>query len=899
MNDEKSIGTPALNEIIICTMWRYGKILSIVVVVWTAGSPAFADQRLKSRGLTRKEASDRALIVSNVRYRLQLTLAGGGGEFRGRAEVLFLLRTPPSDPLFLDFKGGVVEEIRLNGVSADRRNYDGDRIKLQGPLVGGENRIEILYRHPYGTSGDGLYRVKDAEDGNSYIYSNFEPFSANEVFPCFDQPDLKASFQIRVVVPTNWTVVSAVRESGIKTVGPEREWEFPETPRFSTYLMSFHAGPYVVWESKAGKTPLRLFARKSLARYVDAAEWLNITRQGFAFYEKYFDQPYPFPKYDQIIVPDFNWSGMENVGAVAFSERMISKGRASRMQRLGTAELILHELAHLWFGDLVTMKWWDDLWLNESFASYLSHVALEEGTEFKEAPVYFHWRMKRWAYGDDRLPTTHPIRSEVPDTESAFAVFDGITYGKGASALKQLAFFVEPLKFRDGVRIYLKRHAFSNAELADFVRAVEESSGKSLSSWTLEWLRTAGLTSLRSSFECEGSQLKSITVEQGRLSGANPIKRHRTILSLLGPDKAGRYHNLQTLPVFYDGSTTRIEAKGVCPQFLFPNAGDHDFAKVELDPISLSNIDAVLTTKEDSLLRSNVWLSYWDRVRDGRESVIRFIESALKALEVEEEPVLVSGVLETIAGSGFRSAYALGMLPAGSGTGSNPAETLTLRFENLAQRKLHAAAPGGDLQAVWFSAFVRSARSLNAQKQLVSLLTGRTMLKGFPIDQDRRWQILIALNAGNAQDAVPLTDAEARRDPSDEGRKMAAACALVRPDRAVKKTFLQKVRNAEIPDALAKRLLPYLFPVSQRDLHSELESEIFKDLAAMASTRDSNLMKIYSIWAIPAVCTAGSASRIAQFESDHRDLPDIVRKNLIFVAYEDAMCADVRAKARP
>ncbi len=858
--------------------------------------PIFPDGRPTDTGLTRKQAVDRASIISDVRYKIELDL-GNDESFRGKTDIIFKISRVPADVLALDFRGGVVGAILVNGKTVNVSAHDGKRINIPaGVLHVGENVIRATYAHAFGTTGDGLYRSRDAEDGNVYVYSNLEPFSANEVFPCFDQPDLKASFQIRVVVPTNWTVISAVREVAVTNLGQTKRWEFPETARFSTYLISFHAGPYAVWESRSGKTPLRLFARKSLSRYVDAAEWLKITREGFAFYENYFAYPYPFTKYDQILVPDFNWSGMENVGAVAFSERMITKGRPSRIQRIATAELILHELAHLWFGDLVTMKWWDNLWLNESFASHLSHVALEEGTEFKDSPVYFHWRMKRWAYGDDRLPTTHPIQSEVNDTESAFAVFDGITYGKGASALKQLSFFTDPSKFRDGVRIYLKRHAFGNAELSDFVKAVEESSGKDLKVWTQEWLRTPGLTNLRAAFECNGRELKSITLEQARISGTTPLKRHRTVLTLLGSDPGGAFRVLQSRAVFYEGPLTRIEAKGACPEFVFPNGGDHDFAKVELDAVSLSKIDRVLTMKDDPLLRSTVWLSYWDRVRDGRESVLKFIESALKALEHEHEPVLLSGILETITGSGFRAAYALSMLPAGPE--NSRADELRGRFESLAQRKLIAAAPGSDQQAIWFSAFVRASQSAEAQKFLSNLLSGQTKLNGFPVDQDRRWVILIQLNAQNAPNAGALTQAEAKRDASDEGQKMAAACEIVRPDRAVKKAFLEKVRSSSVPDSLAKRMVPYLFPVSQRNIHAELAPEIFRDLAAMASTRDPNLMKVYSLWVVPAVCSSESASRIARFESTERDLPDIVRKNLIFAAYEDAMCADVRSKAR-
>ncbi|MCC7440834.1 MAG: aminopeptidase N, partial [Bdellovibrionales bacterium] len=487
-------------------------------------------------GLSKEEALYRSERVSDVRYELSFELertsteAGATPVFGGKAVVRFKLKAP-AEGLTLDFVGGTQAAAVVNGTPLGEETYNGKFIALPAQaLKVGENEAAVEFTHPYSSSGAGLYRFVDPEDKRVYVYTDFEPFDANQLFPCFDQPDLKATYLAEVSAPASWTVVSASRETEATDLpavegqkGEARKlWKFPVTSRFSTYIFPLHAGPYKIWTADEPATgtvegetiPLRLFARQSLARYVRPDDWFPATRQGFAFFQEYFASPYPFGKYDQLIVPDFNSGAMENVAAVTFSERYVKRGVPTRDDREGLAEVILHEMAHMWFGNLVTMKWWDDLWLNESFATFMAYLAAAEATEFTDIWQGFFDDTKQWAYWEDQLVTTHPIVAEVPDTSQAFANFDGITYGKGASALKQLSFLLSPPKFRDGVRAYMKKHAFQNTAMSDFMDSLSAASGTPLSGWTQSWLRTAGVNTISVDHACEGGKITRFLLTQ-------------------------------------------------------------------------------------------------------------------------------------------------------------------------------------------------------------------------------------------------------------------------------------------------------------------------------------------------------------------------------------------------
>src|SRR5262245_8314498 len=579
--------------------------------------------------LTREMASARARQLGDLSYALWFDLDADREEYTGRVAIGFDLAKDAEGDLFVDFADGEIHALSINGAAVAAgdlaKRYDGRRLRLAtGELVrGGANRIEIGFTHAYSTTGNGLHRFRDPADGRVYTYTNFEPYNANRMFPCFDQPDLKASYELTVEVPSEWTVIANTPEREVTSGAGRSTWRFPPSPVFSTYIFALHAGPYASWSGKAGPVPIRLFARKSLAPYVDHAEWLEVTRQGLAFYGDYFGHAYPYAKYDQIIVPEFNSGAMENVAAVTFSERYVNRSKITEDEKRDRADTILHEMAHMWFGDLVTMRWWNGLWLNESFATWASARAVDGATRFEGSWQAFLGE-KQWAYWEDQLVTTHPIEVPVPDTDQAFANFDGITYGKGASVLKQLSFYLGEDEFREGLRLYFQRYALGNTELADFMGTLAEASGQDLSGWQELWLETPGLNGVEASWTCatdpkSGRRVISrFALMQSPSEWSGVLRPHRTRIGLYSASSCKRIGD--PIPATYAKAETDVAAAigKPCPDLVYPNDGDYDYVKVTLDPASLEAVRGSITKLGDPMLRQQIWHSLWEMVVDDK-----------------------------------------------------------------------------------------------------------------------------------------------------------------------------------------------------------------------------------------------------------------------------------------
>ena len=635
-----------------------GELKSRGLGVGTAGRSGGAADKT---GLLLSEAKKRAKQVSRVDYRLTFKLGAQEKDFSGVSQIDFDLRHTRQD-LRVDFGGGRVKNLLVNNQIADIA-YNGKYLTLPRKVLrSGKNIVRIEFSHVYSTSGAGLHRFKDLKDGRTYMFTDLEPYDANLVFPCFDQPDLKATYEITAEAPGDWKVITSVAADRIeqsKSEKANRIHYFPRSKRFSTYIISLHAGPYKVWRStwkrddlnkkaSAGpraNLPLALYARQSLAKYVDYENWFKLTRQGLGFFTKYFDYEYPFDKYDQLLVPEFNWGAMENVGAVTFNEKYIYISPPTRSKLRARANVLLHEMAHMWFGDLVTMGWWDDLWLNESFATFMAHLAMVEATEFKEAWHDFYTGPKQWAYGTDELVTTHPIRTEVENTGIALSNFDGITYGKGASALKQLAFYVGLDKFRDGVRLYMKRHAWGNTKLADFIDALSVKSGKNLRRWSGQWLESSGTNEIEVRHSCSGRQgvttIRSLRILQ---KGA-PLRAHNIKIALYDL-RGGKLVFRKEFSVHYRRAYNNVtQLVGLrCPALIFANYGDYDFVRVQPQLSNLEVYRALGRTPGEKLLKSMLHFSLWQSVRRGR---------------LKNGPV--SGNIAGTPGAGIGSGYCYGL----------------------------------------------------------------------------------------------------------------------------------------------------------------------------------------------------------------------------------------------
>ncbi|MEX2372745.1 MAG: aminopeptidase N, partial [Dehalococcoidia bacterium] len=460
----------------------------------------------------------------------------------------------------------------------------------------------VVYENEYNHGGDGFHQFIDPEDGEEYLYTNFEPYNAHWLFPCFDQPDIKGRYSLSVTAPAEWKLIANGREDSAETLEDGRKRvQFARTKTFSTYLFALIAGPYEVFRAVWEDIPLGFYARKSLAPFVDQEELFQVTEQGMDFYSRFFDYVYPFEKYDQVFVPEFNAGAMENVAAVTHTEHLVYRDPPTDNDRLERAEIILHEMAHMWFGNLVTMRWWNDLWLNESFATYMSYLALVESTRFKSAWQVFNAGMKNWAYTEDQRVTTHPISGVVRDTDETFLNFDGITYGKGASVIKQLVAAIGIEGFRDGMRHYFREHDYGNTTLSDWLDSLGEGAKRDLHPWAEAWLETASLNTIAATVETDGDRIAHLRLEQ-TAPADHPTLRPHTLDIALVRDEGGTVH-IDAVAAQIDGATVSVdEAAGKpAPHLTFPNYRDHGFVKVALDEPSIDFVREHLAEIDDPL----------------------------------------------------------------------------------------------------------------------------------------------------------------------------------------------------------------------------------------------------------------------------------------------------------
>ena len=724
--------------------------------------------------ITRQETAERARLLRVDDYHVHLDLTRGDKVFRSTSVIIFDCAEPGADS-YADLVAADVLEISLNGDAIDPQTaYRDGRIALPG--LAASNELRVVADCPYTYDAKGMHRAVDSADGRVYLYTNFEPADARSVYANFEQPDLKASFTFKVTAPEHWIVLSnqpapePVPSGGIAT------WEFAPTPRISTYLTAVVAGEYhqvtAVHLTPGGQSiPLGLACRQSLAAFLDPEDILTVTRQGFDYYTALFDRDYPFAKYDQVFVPEFSAGAMENVGCVTFSERVLFRSKVTDMMYELRATVILHEMAHQWFGDLVTMKWWDDLWLNESFAEYCAALSSAEGTRFTDAWTTFSGSRKTWGYRQDQLPSTHPIAADVPTLSEAIANFDGISYAKGASVLKQLAAYTGRDNFFAGIRAYFAEHGWGNATLADLLRALETSSGKSLGDWSKSWLQTAGPNTLRSEFSTDASgAFQSFAVLQEAPPEYPTLRPHHIAIGLYNRagDDLVRTHRVE---VAVSGARTEVPALIGQPQpdLILVNDDDLGYALTRFDERSLDTLTHAIGQFTDSLARTVCWSAVLDMVQQGELSVPAFV--AILAGGMGKEPVV--SVLQTLHMTAARLMAVMAdpaWVPAGK-------ELLA----TAAMPLLRAAEPGSDHQLAWMQLLAWTAITPEQLDLLAGLLAGSVEIEGLTVDTELRWALLRRLAAtGRAGDRQ--IDAELGRDATDAGRRHAAASRAAIPD---------------------------------------------------------------------------------------------------------------------
>ncbi|MBB2986995.1 aminopeptidase N [Terracoccus luteus] len=758
--------------------------------------------------LTRDEAAARARILDVGSYEVSLDLTTGPTTFGTTTTVRFGC-TEPGAHTFIDLIAESVESVTLNGTALDPASVFADsRIALSG--LQAENELTVEATGRYTNTGEGLHRFVDPVDGEVYLYTQFEVPDSRRMYTVFEQPDLKASFRFTVTAPAHWKIISNSPTpqsvpAGVADGVERATWDFAPTKRISSYITALIAGPYDEVrdevQTRGGVVPLGVFCRRSLTQHLDADAIFDCTKKGFGFFEAEFDQPYPFEKYDQVFTPEYNMGAMENAGAVTFTEVYVFRSKVSEAKIERRALTILHELAHMWFGNLVTMRWWDDLWLNESFAEWASTTCQAEATEWTSAWTTFGTSEKAWAYTQDQLSSTHPIAADMRHLEDVEVNFDGITYAKGASVLKQLVAYVGREPFVAALRQYFRTHAWGNTTLADLLGELETASGRQLGEWSRLWLETAGVNTLRPVFEVgDDGRYTRFAVEQSAAEEYPTLRPHRlgigryAVRAAESADGAAVLERVGYDEVDVDGASTELEALvgQEQPDLLLLNDADLAYAKIRLDERSLATALAHPRGFTDSLPRSLVLGATWDMTRDAEMAARDFVRFVLETLPGESDSTLLRvliGQLSTAA-----RLYTAPEHRAATG------ELLTSSLHDLAV----AAEPGSDAQFQLVEAWAASAARESDAPALRALLTGADTLEGLTIDTELRWTLVKALAAVGAADDAEI-QAELDRDPTSTGRERAAEARAARPTAEAKEqAWAEAVEQNTLPNQMVE-----------------------------------------------------------------------------------------------
>ncbi|MFG2022592.1 aminopeptidase N [Streptomyces sp. NPDC048825] len=810
--------------------------------------------------LTREEAQQRAKLLTVDSYEIDLDLSGAqeGGTFRSVTTVRFDVAETGTES-FIDLVAPTVHEVTLNGDSLDPDEvFKDSRIALPG-LLDGRNILRVVADCAYTNTGEGLHRFVDPVDQQAYLYTQFEVPDARRVFASFEQPDLKATFQFTVKAPTGWTVIS-----NSPTPEPKDDtWVFDPTPRISTYITALVVGPYhsvhSVYEKDGQTVPLGIYCRPSLAEYLDSDAIFEVTRQGFEWFQEKFDYAYPFKKYDQLFVPEFNAGAMENAGAVTLRDQYVFRSKVTDAAYEMRASTILHELAHMWFGDLVTMEWWNDLWLNESFATYAEAAcqAYSPNSRWPHSWTTFANQMKTWAYRQDQLPSTHPIMAEIRDLDDVLVNFDGITYAKGASVLKQLVAYVGMDEFFRGVQAYFKAHAYGNTRLSDLLGALEETSGRDLKNWSEKWLQTAGINILRPEIETDANGvITSFAIRQeapalpAGAKGEPTLRPHRIAIGLYDLDSSeGAGGKLLRDP---EGGRVELDVDGELtavpelvgrrrPDVVLLNDDDLSYAKVRLDEQSLAFVTEHLGDFEASLPRALCWASAWDMTRDAELATRDYLSLVLSGIGKESDIGVVQSLHRQV-----KLAIELYADPAWRETG------LT-RWTVASLEHLRAAEPGSDHQLAWARAFAATARTPEQLDFLEGLLSGSETIEGLAVDTELRWTFVHRLAAAGRFDEAEIT-AEYERDKTAAGERHAATARAARPAEAAKaEAWASVVESDKLPNAVQEAVISGFVQTDQRDLLAPYTEKFFAAVKDVWESRSHEMAQQIAVGLYPSV----------------------------------------------
>ena len=824
--------------------------------------------------LTRVEAEERKSIVSApISYHVQLDLTRDARTFGSTTTICF--GAEPGSETFLDLIADNVTEIILNDEALDPAQvFEDNRIALTG--LRRRNEVTVKADCVYSNTGEGLHRSVDPSDGNIYLYSQFEVPDARRVYAVFDQPDLKATFDFTVLAPKSWIVTSNMPVKSKEDVDdvitadgvlgdhePEsaRSWTFETTPIMSSYLTAICAGPYAEWHTtylnEDGRTvPMAQYCRQALApAFAKDVDYLfDITKKGFAFYAKTWGVPYPYAKFDQIYVPEYNAGAMENIGMVTIRDQYVFESKVTDALAERRVVTVLHELAHMWFGDYVTMKWWNDLWLNESFAEFTSTLATAEATEWHDAWATFCSGEKSWALRQDQLPTTHPIVAPINDLNDTYVNFDGITYAKGASVLKQLVFYVGRERFFEGIHNYLIRHAYSNATLADLLGELEKTSGRDLKAWSAKWLEESGINTIAADIKANANG----TIAELKLTQSAPVEHpvlrpHRLAIGFYNEDaETGKIVRTERFELDVDGETTIVEAAAgkQRPAFVLINDDDLTYTKIRFDAESQAFAEANLQRFDDALARAVTWLAFWDMTRDGEFPAERFVDMTLRLLATETESTT------------FRYALACMSTTAHHYVAPARREEVLRRVAAELWTLANAAEAGSDTQFQLATAYLGygeegdAAFAANAR----GLLDGTVTLDGLDIDNNFTWTIVQSLTSVNEMTNEDV-DAQLAKKDTTENREFAyGARASMATVEAKEWAWDQALHNDELTNSQLEAVARGFSATPRADLVEPFAAKYFETVDWVWANKTYHMAEallngLYPGYADPATLT--------------------------------------------
>ncbi|GGF38722.1 aminopeptidase N [Williamsia phyllosphaerae] len=855
---------------------------------------------MSAPNLTRDQAAERSATISVHTYTIDLDLTDGNGKpgvetFRSTSTVTF--DATPGASTFVDVIARTIHSATLNGTDIDVSDYTEEAGLALGDLAE-HNELTVVADCIYSNTGEGLHRFVDPTDESVYLYSQFETADAKRMFACFDQPDLKGTFTVTVTAPADWKVIS--NGAADENSGADGRHSFVTTELLSTYLVALIAGPYAQWTDTYtddhGSIDLGIYCRASLGEFMDPERLFTETKQGFDFYHRNFGVPYAFGKYDQLFVPEFNAGAMENAGAVTYLEDYVFRSKVTKALYERRAETVLHEMAHMWFGDLVTMKWWDDLWLNESFATFASVLCQSEATEYESAWTTFATVDKSWAYRQDQLPSTHPVAADIPDIAAVEVNFDGITYAKGASVLKQLVAYVGLEDFLAGLRDYFAAHKFGNATFSDLLGALEKSSGRDLSDWGDQWLRTTGINVLRADFDVDesGKFTRFEVVQEGATPGAGELRTHRIAVGIYDDDADGKLVRVQRVELDVEGERTEVgELVGVDRgALILVNDDDLTYCTVALDDHSLATATQRIADITESLPRTMVWSAAWEMTRGATMRARDFVELVERGIGAETEIGVVQRVL-------MQAQTAVDRYSDPEWAASTGWPRFSARLLELAQ----AAEPGSDHQLAFVGALLGGSVGDDVVTTLKALLDGDDPaehgLSGLVVDTDLRWSIVTALATAGAidtdPDSTPVIDAEAKRDNTSAGARKAAGAKAARPLAEAKQwAWEQAVEDDTLSNTFARSVIGGFARPGQGELLAPYVERYFEAVPDVWRRRSSEVAQSVVIGLYPGFSVDEESLALADrfLEGDH---PPALRR--LILEGRDTVARSLRIRA--